>query len=194
MTLSDRIAIEQGLFDNKSFRSIAKTIDKDPSTVSKEIKRVVGTSNYKKAEINCKYARNCRNMHLCKDCYEGLCKECLTVNCTGICKRFQPAFCNLLLSPPYTCNGCKDKGQCHLDKRYYRAKDAQRIYEKTLVNSRKGINKTPQELCELNDLVSPLLLQRQPISHIFSNHRDELGISERTIYRNLPEEFRKTKK
>ncbi|MCR4594569.1 MAG: IS30 family transposase [Clostridiales bacterium] len=182
MTLSDRIAIEQGLYDGKSFRAIAGVIGKDPSTVSKEIKRVVGTYDYKKEENNCKFARNCRNKHLCSSCYDGLCKECLTVDCTKKCNRFQPAFCERLLTPPYTCNACKYKVQCHLDKRYYRAKEAQRQYEKTLVNSRKGINKTPQELRELNDLVSPLLLQRQPISHIFNYHKDELGISKRTLY------------
>ncbi len=38
LTLSDRIYIEQELLQNSSFRSIAATLHKDPSTISKEVK------------------------------------------------------------------------------------------------------------------------------------------------------------
>ena len=37
--LSGRIRIEQGLNDGESFRSIAKDLNKDPSTISKEVRR-----------------------------------------------------------------------------------------------------------------------------------------------------------
>ena len=41
LTLSDRIAIEQGLKDNRPFIAIAAEIEKDPTTISKEIRRAV---------------------------------------------------------------------------------------------------------------------------------------------------------
>ena len=39
LTLSDRIEIELGITQGFSFRKIASIIEKDPSTVSKEIKK-----------------------------------------------------------------------------------------------------------------------------------------------------------
>lgn len=59
------------------------------------------------------------------------------------------------------------KISCHESKRYYRAKTAQKAYEETLTNSRSVINMTHEELKELNELISPLVLKCQPLSHIF---------------------------
>ncbi|MCK0087055.1 helix-turn-helix domain-containing protein [[Clostridium] symbiosum] len=39
LTLSQRISIEHGLAEGKSFRTIAALTSKDPSTISKEIRR-----------------------------------------------------------------------------------------------------------------------------------------------------------
>lgn len=39
LTLDQRILIETGLIENKSFAEIARSIGKDPSTVSKEVRR-----------------------------------------------------------------------------------------------------------------------------------------------------------
>lgn len=35
---------------------------------------------------------------------------------------------------------------------------------------------TPEELQELNDLISPLVLKGQPLSHIFAVHKDEIPV------------------
>ena len=39
LTLSDRIFIEQSLNDHMKFNAIAKALEKDPSTISKEVVR-----------------------------------------------------------------------------------------------------------------------------------------------------------
>lgn len=39
LTLDDRIAIQEGLLRNTSFRAIAASVGKDPSTISKEVRR-----------------------------------------------------------------------------------------------------------------------------------------------------------
>ena len=44
---------------------------------------------------------------------------------------------------------------------------------------------TPEELQELNDLISPLILKGQPLSHIFAVHADEIPVSRRTLYNYL---------
>lgn len=40
-------------------------------------------------------------------------------------------------------------------------------------------------LKKLDELVSPLILKGQPLTHIWSEHGDELGISQRTLYRYI---------
>lgn len=182
MTLSERIVIEQGLYQGKRFKEIASIIGKDQTTVSKEIRRVVNTKEIEEDPVDCIYVSNCREKNMCESKCNSFCKYCITVDCTKFCKRHKPKHCPKLSKPPYVCNACSKKVSCHLGKKYYRASEAQRMYEKRLVESRQGINKTKAELTALNDLVSPLLKMNQPINHIFSNHKEELGISRKTLY------------
>ena len=72
------------------------------------------------------------------------------------------------------CNSCQKQRSCFLEHYIYDAKKAQRLYEQTLSKSREGINMTPEELQKLNDLISPLILKGQPLSHIFAVHADEI--------------------
>lgn len=44
---------------------------------------------------------------------------------------------------------------------------------------------TPEELQELNDLISPLILKGQPLSQIFAVHVDEIPVCRRTLYNYL---------
>ncbi len=46
LTLSDRINIEKGLNSRKTFAEIARIIHKDPTTVSKEIRRHAMVKEY----------------------------------------------------------------------------------------------------------------------------------------------------
>ena len=41
LLFADRVAIEQGLYDGKTFKQIASLIYKHPSTVSREVKRSI---------------------------------------------------------------------------------------------------------------------------------------------------------
>jgi IS30 family transposase len=65
---------------------------------------------------------------------------------------------------------------------YYRAKYADDIYHEAMSSPRKGLNLTPEELHELDSLVSPLLLKGQSIAHIYTTHAEELQCSKRTLY------------
>jgi len=44
---------------------------------------------------------------------------------------------------------------------------------------------TPDKLKELNNLITPLIKNEQPISHIFATHKGELSISRQTLYNYL---------
>lgn len=89
------------------------------------------------------------------------CKKCYQRPVIDYCPYFLPYKCDKTDKLPYVCNYCGDYRSCPLDKRIYDAAFAQRQYEKKLYNFRKGINMTPEELPELNDLISPLILSKK---------------------------------
>lgn len=49
-------------------------------------------------------------------------------------------------------------------------------------DSRRGIHLNEEELAQLDALVTPLVKKGQPLTHIWASHKDELGVSERTLY------------
>jgi len=72
-----------------------------------------------------------------------------------------------------------------LSKWFYDAKIADREYKSTLSSSRSGISLNDAELTELDKIVSPLLKKGQSVRHICSHKRDELLVSDKTIYKYL---------
>lgn len=191
LTLTDRAYIEHAILLNDSFTSIAKTLHKDPSTISKEIRnnRQTIPPAYKWHVKRCKSCMNnskCIEKHVCSDerC-RYLCRLCSRLDPTRYCMFYLPWFCNKPSKPPYVCNTCKLFDSCILERYQYSATKAQAQYEQRLVNSRTGINMTLEELQQLNDLVSPLILKGQPLSHIFAIHADEIPVCRRTLYNYL---------
>ena len=79
MTLSDRIIIEQGLNQQMTFKSIAASIEKDPSSISKEIRRYLlwsGEDPVPYKGNDCVHYKTCTIDMLCMwDC-SRYCKDC----------------------------------------------------------------------------------------------------------------------
>ena len=185
LTLSDRTYIEQELVRGSSFRSIATTLHKDPTTISKEVKqRRIFTSPHWRSYTcyGCLNYKQCQKRHLCGSatCHR-VCRLC-RINAIDFCDSYISLHCYQLTKPPYVCNACQNFSSCKLEKARYIAAKAQKQYENTLSSSREGINMTPEELQELNDLISPLVLKGQPLSHIFAVHGDEIPVCRRTLY------------
>ena len=80
---------------------------------------------------------------------------------------------------PYI-NSCSSKSACRLVKYYYRALPSYHQYKHTLSTSRQGINLSSEELCELDNTVSPLIKQGQTISHIYQTQN--LKCSKSSLY------------
>ncbi|MDD6772318.1 helix-turn-helix domain-containing protein [Inconstantimicrobium porci] len=62
LRIEDRLIIEYGLDQNYSLKEIAKRVGKDPTTISKEIKRnrFIKTSKRKEHDIKpCQHRRSC---------------------------------------------------------------------------------------------------------------------------------------
>ena len=90
--------------------------------------------------------------------------------------------CSKLEKPPYVCNGCNKLNTCTLEKRFYRARQAQKEYEEIRSESRSGFNLTEAELHQLDSVISPLLKQGQSLHHILANNPDTISICEKTAY------------
>ncbi len=183
LTLSDRIYIEQGLERRISFKDIAKFIVKDPTTISKEIRRHRIEKSQQRTTALCIHRDTCTKTRMCSNRYCGkLCGKCTQRSCHSNCDDYQAASCHRLGHAPYVCNGCSIRNCRQSMKYYYRAQYADQHYHEVLSSSRSGINKTPLELNDMDCIISPLLKQGQPLGHIFTTHGDQLGCSKRTLY------------
>ena len=165
-----------------TFKEIVKFLSKDPTTISKEIKkhRTRKEPSYHMGYINiCKKNYTCKRKNVCGRNCPGLCSKYCS-KCNKFCKEFEEEICNSLIRAPFVCNSCPSKAPCRLVKYYYRALPAHNQYENTLSVSRQGINLSAEELCELDNIVSPLIKNRQTISHIFKTQ--DLKCSKSTLY------------
>ena len=187
MSLDDRIIIEKGLEQRLSLRSIAAQLGKDPSTVSKEIKKhrsFQEHNHFNEPRNKCASFKDCKKMNICGT-YAPVCRKLcrLCSHCNSHCKDFSPRsyHCPSLDKAPFVCNGCTRKSGCRLDKAYYRAAAAHRQYRTVLVESRSGINISPENLAWLDELVSPLIRQGQSPYMVLHSH-PEVRCSEKTLY------------
>ena len=187
MTLSDRIFIEQALANHTSFKDISAVLKKDPSTISKEIRRhrMFKEGSHYNLKNNCAFLSSCQRVRICdgKLC-NYLCKRSKVCDCTKHCPDFTPYLCSKLSKPPYVCNGCPNHA-CRYDKYFYRAKDADSSYEQTKHECRQGIHLTPEQRASLDALVAPLIRNGQTMDHIFAEHKAHIPCSERTLYRYI---------
>ena len=188
LSLEDRIYIEDKLNEGASFKDIAKYLCKDPTTISKEVKKhrlsdwyhkgtFYNAKNFCVHRYHCKKTNACGKIILC-----GVkCTSCPTCNQT--CRDFEKERCNRLDKAPYVCNGCdKQVSRCTIAHKYkYNAHFANRKYQEILSNSRSGINMTKHELRQIDKIITPLIEQGQSPYQIITNH-PELNISVRTLY------------
>jgi len=184
LTLSDRIAIESGIYAAHTFGEIAKKIEKNSSTVSREIRnnRTLVTGERPRGK-DCSYASACNRTGLCseEDCTLK-CSFCRKIDCRSLCEKYHSTNCMKLDSPPYVCNICTMRRKCKADRAYYSAKHADAAYQRRLSDSRKGIQTTGEDLKSVDRIVTSLVKKGQPLSHIYAEHGAELRISQRTLY------------
>lgn len=190
LTVHDRTYIEEALGFGYTLKDISRHLMKDPTTISKEIKRnrVLKES---KSEFRggCTNRKTCQRKHLCNDDCNRLCKKCKILNCYRHCFDFKTRTCQRINGFPHVCNGCETRTTCKLNKYRYSAKHAEANYRDNLESPRQGLRMTKSELETLDRLVSPLILKGQPIAHIYANHKDEIKCSERTLYHYIENGF-----
>lgn len=183
LTLLNREDIEKLLKAGFKFYQIAENIQKDPTTISKEIRkyRTEHTpSNFNNKSNFCKHKDKCNLKNICNSNCHSECRRC--GKCNSVCSKYELDVCEKLLKPPYVCNSCNSYAQCRKIKYIYIANVAQKKYELTLASSREGINISEDNLQKLDDLISPLIKQGQSIKLIYANHKNEINCSIRCLY------------
>lgn len=190
LTPLDREDIEKFLKAGFKFYQIADRLQKDSSTISKEIKkhRIENTPPSFNNKINfCRHKRDCKLTNLCSHSCNRQCCKCL--KCNSICKSFEKDICAKLSKAPYVCNACPNYAQCRKIKYIYLATEAQKQYETNLISSRQGINLTEKQLEKLDNLISPLIKQGQSIKLIYNNHKGEIPCSRSCLYNYIDQKL-----
>jgi IS30 family transposase len=184
MTLTDRIAIEAGIAAGKTFKEIAAKIHRNPATVSREIKAnrtVIPATFY--LGCDCRYARSCHKHNLCTDMECSIpCIKCRIVKCTEICPTYKPKHCSRIEKPPYVCNKCYYRNDCDKRRYMYSAKLADALSSRRRSDTRTGIRLSPEQLKDLDELLSAQVKKGQPLTHIYAEHEAELPVSLRSLY------------
>lgn len=185
LTLSDRIVIETSLEKCMCFCDVAKLLSKDPSSISKEVRKhfIKKEANPFNKRFSCNHFKSCTHKYLCKNChFDNFCKNNKSCKCKNHCQDYEESFCQKLVKPPYVCNGCDKRFNCREAKKYYKAQNAYDQYKLKLKTSREGINLSEDGLNELDGLITTLVKRGQPLSHICMKFGEKIPVSSRTIY------------
>lgn len=185
LSLDDRFMISNLLDNSTSFKAIGIEIEKDCTTISKEVRnhRIYKKIGSPGRAFNCCINRmGCVHRKLCTNCKSNrYCWSCKT--CNTICPDFKKESCTRLEHAPYVCNGCTELKSCTLEKCFYQSTTADKEYKATLSESRQGISYSEEEIKNLDALISPLIMKGQSLNHICTNNKDSITMSESTIYR-----------
>ena len=192
LTVEDRLYIENCLNSGTSFKDIARYLCKDPSTISKEVRKhrltvhypskgfFFNAQNFCTKRYHCNKTNACGKILLC----HIKCTSC--PSCNHHCKDFVKERCSRIDRAPYVCNGCvKNHVRCTVPHKYrYDALFADRKYRQVLSSSREGINLSVKRLHEIDKVVTPLIQAGQSPYQILIGH-PELGLSVRTMYQYI---------
>lgn len=187
-TFDERCEIQRLLNAGESVSSIARSLARSVSSVTREIKRNRRDDGYRSTPTGivrlCVHYKTCTVKALCRMCSARRCASCKKVRCTNICPHYVAEVCKRTGSAPFVCNGCASVNGCRLHRYRYDAKLAQRLADSRLVDSRTGIDTTSERFESMIAAAKPLIKDKgQSIAHVWAAHRDEFPCSERTFYR-----------
>lgn len=189
-TYEDRLLLQKHLKEGMSFKKIAAELHKDPSTISREVRKY----SVEVATGKPGFSFNaCKNRMSCKVKTPSLCGEectrkhsvglfCKTCRCNEHCPDYVEEICTVRLHVPYVCNACPSIDKCTLLKTFYDAEKAHLKSHQVISESRSGLSTSEEEIARLNRIITPLVRQGHSIHEIYVTHQDELMCSEKTIY------------
>lgn len=146
LTYEDRCTIQEFLNNGYNFTKIGNRINKNRTTVAKEVR----INRYKKLS-------------------RKIAKPCLLLN-----------------KPPYVCNGCPNKVNCHKEMFLYDASVAQNDYNNKLIKSRSTLKITKEQIASINEIICPLMMHKHhSINQVYIEHPEFLPFSKSTFYKYI---------
>ena len=190
LTLYDRQKIEEGLNDCLGFRAIARTIERSPSTVSREVKENRTLKAVKAQKSVCRNRNWCKFTAVCEVCRrEGaICATCDIRDCQDMCKVYLAQItCERLTKAPWVCNGCrKNKYGCNRHNRMvYLAKAADVLSTERRSVSRQGFDMTSERAGHIAAVVRPALKRGLSPYEVSVLYADMVDVSVSTLYRMI---------
>ena len=185
--LSERTAIEAGIYQRLTFTEISKQINVSVKSISNEVRRNRSVSPAPRYNgKDCRRAPECEIRFVCGDTEcRNECVRCRKFDCCEICPNYISPTCAIIKKPPYVCNVCKMRRSCKADRAYYVATHANTLAQKRYSASRSNPQTQGDDLKALDALLTPLIHKGQPLSHIITEHEEEIPVSERTLYRYI---------
>lgn len=162
-TYEERLELQKYLKDSISFKEISHRLNKNPTTISREICKhsIEVATGYPGFPFNaCKNRFTCRKKHICdkrncKRTSSAYCKLC--PYCNENCLDFIAEICTARFRVPYVCNGCSGLSKCTLLKTMYDAEDAHSKSANRISESRSGICSNEDEVARINAIITPLI-------------------------------------
>lgn len=174
LSFDERLEIEKGLKEGNSFKQIGKALNKDCTTISKEVRNHLihkDTGAPGRPFFDCTQRKKCNFREKGIKCNQNMCSH------------YEKEMCPKLSKPPYVCNGCPHKSECTLSKQFYDAAYALCEYKDTLKEAREGITFTELEIQNLNEILKPLIVEKkQSVHHAYVNNINSIMCSEKEIY------------
>ena len=171
LTLDDRFTIQKGLDNSSSRKSIADTLGKDKSTISKEVKLHSFSRSFKRQGVSPKGTYDCIHIETCG----------FNRFCSLACDKIHAIPCKRRDHTIGVCNGCENLNSCKLNKRFYDAQKAHNEYLDSLHDSREGVNLTTSQAKLLADKIKPYIDKGQSVYAALADH-PEITQCEKTIY------------
>ena len=184
LDIYERVRIQEMLDRRCSISDIARELHKSPSTIQREINRNVKIQD--RSGNDCLIKKQCQLRTACKaECNHKLCKHCKSVKCYEGCTDYIKPLCDRLQETPYLCNGCDKYYRCPMEKRIYRAPDAERTCKERQKEKSDGFNLTREQVERTDRLISPLIKNGMSPHAALQAVKDRVPVSEATLYRMI---------
>lgn len=190
LTFEMRVSIENYVIEGRTMAYMARELDVDATSISRELKRnrrYDGYSGSPTSRSKCVRRKTCRLRRICDPACRRRCAACARRCHDGGCPDYEEERCERTRKAPFVCNGCARRPTCPLERWTYSAKVAQAKADSRLSESREGLDMTGREMEFLAAEVKAGLRLGQSVHHIFSS-RDDLPCSERSFYRHVENE------
>ena len=122
ITYEARIKIENYVTEGRTIAYMARELDLDPTSISRELKRnrrYDGYSGSPTSKNKCIHRTTCKIHHLCDDLCRKKCSSCGRECSEGKCLLFEEDWCKRTHRAPYVCNGCDKRHKCPLERYIY---------------------------------------------------------------------------